>query len=163
MLSVEASEALVDIDGRQLRAGIAIPPPAAVEAGDLLVVIGGSDRWWAVGTLGGLEGPGEGAVPAFGGATDLRMHAPRGRITLASNRAWLGGGAAVIAASSLDATARFCRLRVETVNQWIVGRVSEMLGGLLQSVTAAYHVRSREIAARAEGPVVIEGQRIRLN
>jgi len=157
------SEALIEIDGRQVPAGIAIPPPAMVDAGDLVVVIGGAPDWWVVGTLGVLSAPGDAAPPAFNSATDLRLHAPRGRIGLAAARIRIGGGTASVFASTLRATARSSLLRCHTGSQWVAGRVTRTLGGLFQRITGDYHRRSREIDARADGPVAIKGSRIRFN
>lgn len=163
VLARDGSEVLVEIDGRQVMAWIAIPPPATIDAGDLVVVIGGAPRWWAVGTLAGLSGPGDAAPPAFTAATDLRLCAPRGRITLAAARSWIGGGAASIAASTLRSRAQSCVLRCQTANQWVTGCVSRMLGSVFQRVTGDYHRRSRSVDSRAEGPVTIKGSGIRLN
>ena len=163
VLARDGSELLVEIHGRQVMAWVAIPPPATIDAGDLVVVIGGAPRWWAVGALAGLPGPGDATPPAFTAATDLRICAPRGRITLAAARTWIGGGVASIAASTLRSTAQSCGLRCQTVSQWVTGCVSGMVGSLFQRVTGDYHRRSRSIDSRAEGPVTIKGSGIRLN
>jgi hypothetical protein len=163
VLSRDHSEALIDVDGRQASAGIAIPPPTTIEAGDLVVVIGDTQRWWVVGTLGGHSGPGDAALPVLTAAPDLRMHCPRGRITLAAPRIRIGGGTASLAAATLRATARSCLLRCQTAHQRVMGRLARTLGELVQCVTGHYRRRSREIHARAEGPVIIKGSRISLN
>lgn len=157
------SEALVEIDGRQVAAGIAIPPPGVVDAGDLVVVIGGADRWWAVGALGSLTDAADASLPTFTAAADLRMSVPHGRITLAAPRTRIGGATASIAATTLRTTARSCLLRCHSANQWLMGCVRRTLGALRQRVTGDYHRRSQRTSARAEGPVVIKGAGIRLN
>lgn len=163
VLARDGSEAVIEIDGRQVTAWIAIPPPAVVDAGDLAVVIGGADRWWAVGVIGGIAGPAEATLPALAAAADLTMRAPRGRITLAAPRTRIGGATASIAATTLRTTARSCLLRCHSANQWVMGTVSRTLGTLFQQVTGHYHRRSQRISGRADGPVVIKGAGIRLN
>jgi len=163
VLAREGAEVLIDIDGRQAAAWIAIPPPATVEPGDVVVVIGGVDRWWVVGSLGGPVGTRDATPPAFDTPADLRLHAPSGRIMLVAPRVWIGGGPVSIAASTVRATARSCVLRCQSVNQWVVGCVSQVLGGLYETVTGDYRRRSRAVDARAEGTMIIKGPRIRLN
>lgn len=163
VLARDGAEALIEIDGRQTSACLAIPPPVTVEPGDLLVVIGGVGRWWGVGMLGGLPIPADVAMPAFDTAAGLRMHAPNGGILLEAERTRIGGRTASIAAATLRATAHSCVLRCRTANQWIMGCLSQVVGGLVQVVTGDYRLRSRAIDARAEGTVSIKGSRVRLN
>lgn len=163
VLTRDGSEALIDVDGRQAPAGIAIPPPVTVDAGDLVVVIGDARRFWVVGTLGGLPGPGDAPPPGLTSATDLRIHSPRGRITLTAARTRIGGGTVSIAAVTLRATARSCRLRCQTAKQWVLGCVTRTLGELLECVTGHHRRRSGQIDIRADGPVTVKGSRIRLN
>lgn len=163
VLDRHGAEVLIDIGGRQSRARIAIPPPTSVDPGDLVIVIGSVDCWWAVGRLGGFSEPGTTSPPAFEMAAGLTMHAPQGRITITASRLSLGGGTASIVASTLRAHAQSCLIRCQTGTEWVSGCVRRVLGGLFQRVEGAYHRRSREVAARAMGPVVIKGERVRFN
>jgi hypothetical protein len=163
VLACEGRDALIDLNGRQIWARIAIPPPAAVAAGDFVVVAGRGSEWWAVGTLGDPWEVADDSGPVFHGDTDIAMHAPHGRISLAAARIWLGGESVSIVAKALHATAASCLLQCQTVNQWIAGLVSQTVGRLYQGVTGDYHHHSHSIVARAEGQVTIKGDRIHLN
>lgn len=163
VLAREGRDALIDLDGRQRWARIAIPPPAAVAAGDFVVVAGRDSEWWAVGTLGDPWEATDAPAAEFDGKADIKVHAPRGRISLAAQRIWLGGESVSIVAKALHATATSCVLQCQTVNQWIAGLVSQTVGRLYQGVTGDYHHHSHSIVERAEGQVTIKGDRIHLN
>lgn len=163
VLACDGRHALIDLHGRQEWARIAIPPPAAVTAGDFVVVAGRGHEWWAVGTLGDPWEAADESGPAFDGAADIVIHAPHGRILLAAARIWLGGEKVSIVAKALRATATSCLLQCQTVNQWIAGLLSLTVGRLYQGVAGDYHHHSQSIVERAEGQVTIKGDRIHLN
>ena len=163
VLACDGRHALIDLHGRQEWARIAIPPPAAVAAGDFVVVAGRGSEWWAVGTLGDPWEATDDAAPEFDGEDDIVIQAPHGRISLAAARIWLGGDTVSIFAKALRATATSCVLQCQTVNQWIAGLVNLTVGRLYQGVTGDYHHHSQSIVERAEGQVTIKGERIHLN
>ena len=163
VLACDGRHALIDLQGRQEWARIAIPPPAAVSAGDFVVVAGRGSEWWAVGTLGDPWEAADDSAPAFDSDADIVIHAPHGRIALAAAQIWLGGEKVSIFAKALRATATSCVLQCQTVNQWIAGLVSQTVGRLYQGVTGDYHHHSKSIVERAEGLVTIKGDRIHLN
>jgi len=163
VLASDGRHALIDLHGRQEWARIAIPPPAAVSSGDFVVVAGHGSEWWAVGTLGDPWEAADDSPPAFDGETDIVIHAPRGRISLAAAKIWLGGETVSIFAKALRATATSCVLQCQTVNQWVAGLLSQTVGRLYQGVTGDYHHHSQSIVERAEGQVTIKGDRIHLN
>jgi len=163
VLACDGRHALIDLHGRQEWARIAIPPPAAVAAGDFVVVAGRGSEWWAVGTLGDPWEAADDSPPAFDSEADIVIHAPHGRISLAAEKIWLGGETVSIVAQALRATATSCVLQCQTVNQWIAGLVSLTVGRLYQGVTGDYHHHSQSIVERAEDLVTIKGDRIHLN
>jgi len=163
VLACDGRHALIDLHGRQEWARIAIPPPAAVAAGDFVVVAGRGSEWWAVGTLGDPWEAADDSCPAFDSEADIVIHAPRGRISLAAAKIWLGGETVSIVADALRATATSCVLQCQTVNQWIAGLLSQTVGRLYQGVTGDYDHHSQSIVERAEGQVTIKGDRIHLN
>ena len=163
VLDCDGPHALIDLHGRQVWARVAIPPPAAVAAGDFVVVAGRDSEWWAVGTLGDPWDAAEDSAPAFSDAAGIVIHAPQGRISLAAAQIWLGGEKVSFFAKALRATATSCLLQCQTVNQWIAGLVSQTVGRLYQGVSGDYHHHSQSIVERAEGQVTIKGQRIHLN
>ena len=163
VLACDARHALIDLQGRQEWARIAIPPPAAVSAGDFVVVAGRGSEWWTVGTLGDPWEAADDSAPDFDSDADIVIHAPHGRIALAAAQIWLGGDKVSIFAKALRATATSCVLQCQTVNQWIAGLVSLTVGRLYQGVTGDYHHHSQSIVERAEGQVTIKGDRIHLN
>ena len=163
VLACDGRHALIDLHGRQEWARIAIPLPAAVSSGDFVVVAGHGSEWWAVGTLGDPWEAADDSPPAFDGETDIVIHAPHGRISLAAAKIWLGGETVSIFAKALRATATSCVLQCQTVNQWVAGLLSQTVGRLYQGVTGDYHHHSQSIAERAEGQVTIKGDRIHLN
>ena len=163
VLACDGRYALIDLHGRQEWARIAMPPPAAVAAGDFVVVAGRGSQWWAVGTLGDPREAADDSCPAFDSEADIVIHAPHGRIALAAAQIWLGGETVSIFAKALRATAASCVLQCQTVNQWIAGLVSLTVGRLYQGVTGDYHHHSQSIVEQAEGQVTIKGNRIHLN
>jgi hypothetical protein len=163
VLDCDGPHALIELPGRQVWARVAIPPPAAVAAGDFVVVAGRDSEWWAVGTLGDPWDAAEDSAPAFSDAAGIVIHAPQGRISLAAARIWLGGEKVSFFARTLRSTATSCLLQCQTVNQWIAGLVSQTVGRLYQGVSGDYHHHSQSIVERAEGQVTIKGQRIHLN
>jgi len=163
VLACDGRHALIDLHGRQEWARIAIPPPAAVAAGDFVVVAGRGSEWWAVGALGDPWEAADDSPPAFDSEADIVIHAPHGRISLAAARIWLGGEKVSIFAQALRATATSCLLQCQTVNQWVAGLLSQTAGRLYQGVTGDYHHHSQSIVERAEDLVTIKGDRIHLN
>jgi hypothetical protein len=163
VLACDGRHALIDLHGCQEWARIAIPPPAAVSAGDFVVVAGRGSEWWAVGVLADPRETADDSAPAFDGEADIVIHAPHGRIAMAAARIWLGGKRVSIFAKALRATATSCLLQCQTVNQWVAGLVSLTVGRLYQGVTGDYHHHSQSIVERAEGQVTIKGDRVNLN
>jgi hypothetical protein len=143
--------------GIERTATMAMALPYRPAPGDLLLVIGRAEGWYAIGVL---SGHGTTSLTAHG---DLEIAAPNGRLDLSA------GHAVRLAAPRIDAVARRFQLaadrvieRCQQATRWVAGLLDVRARQSTMVVDEAHMVKAQSVLVRADSQVNLDGEQVHL-